>query len=145
MNRGTKNLNTYRILFLIKGILNLTGIIIFFFYAMIGVFTSKLIDDVAASDPGFQEIPLDPGRLFITIGVIGMIICAIVGTSLLIATKHWRNGTNRKLIITVSAINCLTGLLGIILCIFSIIELGRPEVKAVFDGEILNESNDVLD
>lgn len=134
MNRGTKNLNTYRILYLIKGILNLVGILIFLFYAMIGAFTSSLIKKVSHTDPTMGDIPVDPGQIFITIGIVGMIICAIVGTMLLLATKHWRNRTNRKFITIAAGINCLTGLLGILLCIFTVVELGKPEVKAVFDG-----------
>lgn len=134
MDRGTKNLNTYRTLFLIKGILNLIGILFFGIYAMMGSFFSSAFEQAQRMDPNAPDIPINPGNIFLVVGITGMIIYGLVGTLLLISTKYWSERTNRKFIQVVAGINCLTGILGILLCIFSIIELGKTEVKAVFEG-----------
>ena len=144
MHPGTKNLNTFRTLFLIKGILNLVAILFFAIYAVMGMFMSRTVEFVQNIDPNASDLPVNPGSIFIWIGVIGILVCGVIGTLLLVATKNWSNRYNRKFIQIVAGINCITGLLGILLCIFTIIELGKPEVKAVFDGEEPMEADDLL-
>ena len=131
---GAKNFNTYRILFLIKGILNCIGILFFMIYAIVGSMASTAFEEMERIDPSMPEMPFNPGSIFLTIGIVGMIIYGSVGILLLLSTKHWSNRTNRKFLQVAAGVNCLTGLLGILLCIFTLIELGKPEVKAVFEG-----------
>lgn len=144
MHPGTKNLNTFRTLFLIKGILNLVSILFFAIYAVMGMFFYNAMEFVQNIDPNAPDIPINPGSIFIIVGVTGIVVCGIVGTLLLVATKNWSNRHNRKFLQIVAGINCITGLLGILLCIFTILELGKPEVKAVFDGEEPMEADDIL-
>ena len=49
--------------------------------------------------------------------------------------KEYKNAT---FIIVVSVINCLTGILGIVLGILTIIEIQKPEVSALFEANKIN-------
>lgn len=152
MNRGSKHFNTYRTLFLIKGILNLVGIIFFLMYALIGYFVSESMDAVMAADLNAPEMPINPGSIFLVIGIIGAIIFGTVGALLIAARPHFKAGGNRQFIQIAAAINCFTGLLGILLCIFTSIEINRADVKAAFEGQEyapsnrpINRQDDILD
>lgn len=122
------NLNTFRILYLVKGILTLIFSLFFAAYAMFGYFFEDLMDQASNDD-----VPFNPGIIFLTIGVVGFVLAWILGIVTIMAAKHLKNRTGYTFIFVVAILNCLTGVLGILLGVFSILELNKPEVKALFD------------
>ena len=129
MHPGEKNLNTYRILFLIKGILDLLLVLIGIIYIAMGsVMSNAIAYDMASRG---QHMPFDPGSLFTTVGFVLVALALITGIPALIASNKLQRREGRTFIIVAAAVNCLTGILGILLCIFTIIELQKPDVKEV--------------
>ncbi|OEJ98933.1 hypothetical protein A8C32_07020 [Flavivirga aquatica] len=123
------NLDTFKTLFLVKGILTLAFSLFFIFYAGMGLFFSTIIE---ASDK-LNDAPFNLGIIFVIIGVIGIIICVTLGVLTLIASKYIKHRKNYTFIFVISIINCLTGILGILLGVFSLIELTKPEIKELFN------------
>jgi len=56
-----------------------------------------------------------------------------MGILTLFASKYLKEIKNYNFIFVVAILNCLTGILGIVLGIFTIIELNKPDVKALFN------------
>ena len=130
MNDGAKNLNTFKILFIIKGVLALLFVFLFLFYATFG----RMMGSIARQDPQFRRVGVDPSEIFVTIGIIGMVFFAIMAVLAFIAAKKFNDREGHTFIIVAAVVNIFSGVLGLVLCIFTIIELMKPEVKAVFDG-----------
>lgn len=130
MEPGEKNLNTYRILFLIKGILDLLLTLAGLLYIVIG----SIVGEAIRNDPfqNAEELPFDPSSIFTTVGIILIVISLLTGIPALIATAKIQRRESRSFIIVAAALNCLTGVLGIILCIFTVLELQKPHVREVF-------------
>ena len=124
------NLNTFRILYLIKGILALAGSLFFVLYACFGLFFQSAFESIPEQD---VEMPFNPGNIFIIIGAIGFVIAIIIGILNIMASNYIKVVKKYNFIFAIAVINCLTGILGIILGIFTFIELGKPEVKALFE------------
>ncbi len=125
----SNNLNTFRILFLIKGILTLCFSVIFIVYAVFGVFMGNMAEFSNPSDP----LPFNPGHIFLIIGMVGFIFSIAIGILALMASKHLKEISNYNFIIVAAGINGITGILGILLAAFTIIELSKPEIKALFN------------
>lgn len=123
----TNNLSTFRTLFLIKGILTLCFSLFFLLYVGMGFFFGAII----ALDPT-TDAPFNPGIIFIVIGGIGILITVTLGILTLMASKYLKEVRNYNFIFAMAIVNCLTGILGILLGVFTIIELHKPEVKALF-------------
>lgn len=130
MQEGEKNLNTYRILFLIKGIFDLLIILFGVLYMVLGQVVGGVIEDdmLRHGDP----MPFNPASLFVVFGVVMAVIGLITGIPALMASSKLSRRENRSFIIVAAALNCITGILGILLCIFTILELQKPAVKEVF-------------
>jgi hypothetical protein len=77
-------------------------------------------------------VPFNPGIIFIVIGVIGLIFCVTLGVLTLLVSKYIKERKNYNFIFAMAIVNCLTGILGILLGVFSLIELNKPEVKKLF-------------
>jgi amino acid transporter len=123
------NLNVFRILFLIKGILTLVFSLFFVAYAAFGtVFMNMEEFSHHGSSPDFN-----PGYIFMIFGAIGFIICIVMGILQLMASKYIKELRKRDFIMVVAILGCLTGILGILLGIFTIIELQKPNVRALFE------------
>lgn len=129
MIQQPNNLNTFRILFLIKGILTLCLSLFFILYATIGF----IIGTVIENDETNTDIPFNFGWIFIIIGGVGILFCITLGVLTLLASKYIKNIKNYNFIFAIAIINCLTGILGIILGVFTLIELTKPEVKKLFN------------
>ena len=115
METQTNNLNTYRILYIIKGIFNLLGAVFFI--------------EVNQN----AEMPFDMSTFFGIICGIGFVMSLIFGIVTLLGAKYIGEARNYTFVLIVAILNCLTGILGILLGIFSIIEINKPHVKALFD------------
>ena len=123
------HLDTYKLLFLIKGILTLCFSIFFVIYAIFGFF----IVEVADSQQQMQEIPFNPGYIFLIIGAVGFVFSVTFGILAIITSKYLKERRNYNFIFVVAIINGLTGMLGILLAVFTLIEISKPEVKELFE------------
>ena len=122
------NLDTFKILFLIKGILTLFFSIFFLFYAGMGAFFTEVIKNTNATDP----MPFNPGYIFLVIGMVGFIISITMGILALLASKYIKEQRNYTFIFVVAIVNAITGILGILLAVFTLIELSKPHIKELF-------------
>jgi hypothetical protein len=119
------NLNTFRTLFLVKGILNLCFSLFPLIYLFVGLF---ILNNVSVDD----NMLFNPGLIFVVVGIVGFLVLVTIGIITLVASKYIKLETHYKFIFVASIITALTGVLGILLCIFTLIELSKPEVKALF-------------
>lgn len=77
------NLNTFRILFLVKGVLTLCLSLFFIIYASIGYIIGAVIENNETN----TQLPFNFGWIFIIIGGLGMLFCITLGVlTLLLAT-----------------------------------------------------------
>ena len=129
MNNTTNNLYSFRILFLIKGILTLCFSLLFLVYGFMGFFMSNLDEFQSQSD----ELPFNPAIILMVIGAIGFIFAVVIGVLTILAAKYIKEHKNYIFIFAISIVNALTGILGILLAVFTIIELNKPEIKKLFD------------
>ena len=120
------NLETYRILFIIKGVLNLFICFIGIIYMVMGIAFTNL------GMPG--DFPFNLFNLIFFIFASLFILFSIILTVLtFLAAKYLKERKNATFIIVVSVINSLTGILGIVLGILTIIEIQKPEVRSLFE------------
>lgn len=129
MQVSNNNLNTFYTLHIVKGILTLCFSVFFILYAVMGVFFGAIVE----LDPTQQDAPFNPGIVFIIIGIIGVIISVTLGVLNLLASKYIKEKRHYNFIFAVAIVNCLTGMLGILLGVFTLIELNKPEIKHVFN------------
>ncbi len=124
------NLNLFGIFFLIKGILNLLFTLFFVFYFLIGLFViNKGVHN------GGDFFPFNIGSIFMVIGCVGAFFALVFGILTLMASKYLKEASHYNFILVMAVLNCLTGVLGILLGVFTIIELNKPEVRALFNKE----------
>lgn len=128
MDNTTNNLSTFRILFLIKGILTIVFSLVFLLYAGLGLFFSKLPEFENNTDP----MPFNPGDIFLFVGTFGFVICVTLGILTVIASNYIDKKKNYAFVFVLAIVNVITGVLGILLAVFSLIELTKPEVKSIF-------------
>ena len=128
METPSNNLGLFKTLYLVKGILTLCFSLFFIAYAVMGLFFDNIID---ANDAN-NDMPFNVGFIFLIIGIIGVIICVTFGILTLMASKYLKDVKNYNFIFVIAILNCLTGILGIVLGIFTLIELNKPEVKKLF-------------
>lgn len=131
MTNTNHNLSTFSTLFLVKGILNLCFSIFFILYGFIGIIIGNSEEWSHETD----SFPFNPGLIFIVIGGLGLIITIVMGILTLMASKFLKDVKNYNFIFVMAVLNCLTGILGILLGIFTIIELTKPEIKQLFYKE----------
>ncbi|ALM06675.1 hypothetical protein SB49_01780 [Sediminicola sp. YIK13] len=131
MNNTNNNLSTFSTLYLVKGILTLCFSLFFILYGCIGFIIGNSEEWSHETD----SFPFNPGLIFIVIGGIGFIISIVIGILTLMASKYLKDAKNYNFIFVLAVLNCLTGILGILLGIFTIIELTKPEVKQLFYKE----------
>lgn len=128
MENLTHNLNIFKTLFLIKGILTLLLALFFIAYALFGGYIVNM-----ASGGDFDDITFNPAIIFFIVGGVGFVIASVMGVLTLLASKYINEVRNYNFIYVIAILNCLTGILGILLGVFTIIELNKPHVKAFFN------------
>ncbi len=131
MNTSTNNLYSYKILFLIKGILTLCFSLFFLIYIGLGFFMHNLDEFQYQS----SDFPFHPGNFLVIIGAIGFVLTIAVGVVTILASKYIKERKNYTFIFVISIINALTGILGILLAVFTLIELNKPDVKKLFEED----------
>jgi len=127
MEVQTNNLNTFRVLYIVKGILTLLASLFFIGYSFIGVFIDNLKDT--------QDLEFNPSIIFFVIGIVGFVITIVFGILTLMAAKYINERRKFNFIFVVAILNCLTGILGILLGVFTLVELNKPHIKALFDNK----------
>jgi len=125
------NLNLFRIFYLVKGILNLFLALLFVAYALFGMFFMN-----ASFHHDEVIFPFNPGSFFMIFGCIGAFFAMLLGVVTLLAAKYLKELKNYNFILVVAILNCLTGVLGILLGVFTIIELNKSEIRVLFNKEI---------
>jgi hypothetical protein len=125
-------LDTFPVLYLIKGILTLAFSLFFLLYAGMGFFVSgfSALENQAMNG---SAPPFNPGWIFLIVGSLGFVITIVFGILTLRVRTLIQQRKNHQFIFVVAILQCLTGVLGILLGIFTILELQKPEVKALFD------------
>jgi hypothetical protein len=88
---------------------------------------------MAGSGGDLDNMTFNPAIIFFIIGGVGFVIASVMGVLTLLASKYINEVRNYNFIFVVAILNCLTGILGILLGIFTIIELNKPHVKAFFN------------
>lgn len=144
MKKLPGNLHTFKILFLVQGILTLLFSLFFLFYAIMGSALSGVFNE-QQSISGRNDMPFNPANIIIMIGIIGFIITVTIGSLTIVASQRMQQLRSYTFIFVMSIVNCLTGLLGILLCIFTLIEISKPHVKGKFEGLEHYDEDDVLD
>jgi hypothetical protein len=127
----THNLDLLRILYIVKACFNFLGALFFAGYAVFGSLFFNMMGDVPSANHS-EPFPSPLSWIFILIGAIGMIICLVYGILTLLAAKRIKERRSYTFILVVGILNCFTGMLGIALGVFSIVELNKPDVKALF-------------
>ena len=125
MDTEDHNLGIYRILFIIKGILTLLFGLLPILYIILGIFVFQ------KGDISFENSQIG-GTFLVIIGTIAFFFLALLGILTLLTAKYLGEKRNYDFIFVMAIINCLTGILGIILGIFTILELNKPHVKRLF-------------
>ena len=97
-----------------------------------GAVVGDAIADEAARNGDYM--PFNPGNMFLIFGVVMVALALIKGVPAIMASQRFNQKRGRTFIIVAAAINCITGVLGIVLCIFTIIEVQKQEVREVFDA-----------
>lgn len=123
----TDNLSTFATLHLVKGILTILFSLFFLLYMFIGTAMTF------APMQGDVDMPFHPGNIFVIIGGIGFLITVTIGILTLLAGKYIKERRNYNFIFAIAIINCITGVLGIVLGIFTILDMNKPHVKAQFE------------
>ncbi|HLT53115.1 MAG TPA: hypothetical protein VKZ97_04475 [Flavobacteriaceae bacterium] len=125
----THPLSNFRLFYLIKGFLNLLIALLCLGYGVFGLFFTDVFTDLEPE----TEMPFNPGYIFAIIGGIGFIISLAFTIITFMAAKYLKTPRKYNFIMVAAIVNCLTGILGILLGVFTIIELNKPEVKALFE------------
>ncbi len=129
MTTKSNNLDTFKTLYLIKGILTLLMSFLPLIYIFLGGFLSTMIEMEEIQDPP----PFDIGLIFMIIGVVALIFIVGTGVATILASNYIRDRKNYTFILVVAILNCFSGILGILLGVFTIIEINKPEVKELFE------------
>ncbi|PTX43518.1 hypothetical protein C8P64_2046 [Christiangramia gaetbulicola] len=119
------NLRIFKILYIIKGILILAFSLIPLFYIFLGVY-------IFNENNTPQENSQLGGAIVMFIGIALFLFFLAMGILTLLAAKYLGEQRNYDFIFVIAIINCLTGILGIILGIFTILELNKAQVKRLF-------------
>jgi len=129
------NLETFRVLYIIKGCL--LAIPSLFIIGMISFASSFLKNsgDYHYEIQSQGELPIDPFTILKYIASLGILaILLIIGfvVSNFLTAYFLKNKKNYYFIFTISILSLFTGILGMLLGVFTLIEITKPEVKALF-------------
>lgn len=129
MDNEEHNLRIFKILYIIKGILTLAFSILPLLYIFLGIFIFQK-DDLS------QEDAQVGGTIIIFAGSMIFLFLLVLGILTLLTAKYIGEKRNYDFVFVMAVLNCLTGILGIILGIFTILELNKPGVKRLFNKPV---------
>lgn len=129
------NLETFKVLYIIKGcLLAISSFFIIGFLLMSSFFLST------QGEYNFEmysqgELPFDPFSILKFIASIGILVVVLMIVYVVchFLTAHFlKKKKNYYFIFVMAILSFFTGILGVLLGIFTIIEITKPEVKALF-------------
>jgi hypothetical protein len=126
------NLDTFKTLTLVYGILSFAFSLFPLIYAGFGLFIGDVIESNAQ---GQEKMPFDPSIIFVIIGLIGVVFCLVIGILNLLCSRYIKERRQYTFIFVVSIVNCFSGILGILLGVFTLVEINKPHVKALFQQQ----------
>lgn len=130
----TNNLDLLRTLYIVKAFFNILAALFFVGYAAFGSFVFGSLWSPQNSNE-FDGFPVQLQWVFIGIGLFGAVLFLVLTVLTFLAAKSIKQRKGHTFIIIVGVINCVTGLLGIALGIFTFIELSKPHIKALFSPQ----------
>ncbi|MCM8568530.1 hypothetical protein NE848_04020 [Gramella jeungdoensis] len=125
MTTENHNLNVFKVLFLIKGIFT----ILISFFPLIYIFMGMFIFNNEMQDHDHFGLT---GLVFMVVGTVIFLFLMALGIVTILAGKFIGERRRYDFIFVIAVLNCFTGILGILLGIFTIIELVKPQVKQLF-------------
>lgn len=125
MQNNYNHLSTFSVLYLIKGILTL----LFSFLPLIYMGMGGFFMGMDHHTNGFN-----PGIIFLIVGGFFFVVVVVIGILEIMASKYLKEARKHKFIFAIAIVNCFTGILGILLGVFTIVELNKPEVKTLFEN-----------
>lgn len=142
------NLGTLKTLFIIKAILTLlTTLFLAFVFFGLGAF---IIQDAAGPGGGAQgefvvpdDMPFNPFVLMGSIGLVFVLFSLAMTILTFMAAKYIGERRRHTFIVVVSVLNLISGILGLALGIFALIELHKTNVQPLFYGKNV-QSNEIL-
>lgn len=125
------NLGTLRTLHIIKAVLGILGaLFILLIFGGSGIF-------MATQDLKNEDMSFNPSALMAGLGVFAAMAFSITGILNFLAAKYIREERNHTFLMILSVINCFSGILGILLGVFTIIEIQKSDVKELFTEELV--------
>lgn len=104
--------------------------------SLVGVaFLGTFIGELLSNEPGMQDFPFNFGLIYVVVGSIGAIISLAAGIMNLVTAKRFSQQRGYAFIFITSILNCFSGLMGIALAIFTLIEIHKPGSKEILKGE----------
>lgn len=123
----SNNLNTFSILFLVKGVLTLFLSFIPLIYVFLGPVISASMDEADRA-----EMPFDLETFMVGFGLVFFVIIIVMAILNFVAARMLKKRTGYYFIFVMAILSCLSGVLGILLGVFTLIELNKPHVKELF-------------
>lgn len=124
------NLPTFRILYLVSGILSFVFSFIPLIYVGIGLFFGEIYNEYPRTSR--DAMPFNPGMFFVVFGLIFFVIIITMGILNLLVAKYIKETRNYNFVFAMAIVNCLGGILGILLGVFTLIEIHKPYAKELF-------------
>jgi hypothetical protein len=131
---NSNNLNVLRILYIVKAALTFLTALFFVLYAFVGGYFFTFIENMEGANVN-EPVPDFVSGVFIVIGAVGAVFCIALGILTLLAAGYIKKRKGYNFIFAMGVVNCLTGLLGLGLGIFTFVELSKPQVKALFESK----------
>ncbi|TRO66850.1 hypothetical protein [Christiangramia sabulilitoris] len=125
MHKVDHNLGIFKILYIIKGIIILLFSILPLIFLIFGAVLFQE-NQYSSDDSAFG------GIMIMIIGCTLFLFLFVLGILTMLTAKYLGEKKNYDFIFVMAIINCLTGILGIIMGIFTILELTKPDVKRLF-------------
>ncbi|GLB47855.1 hypothetical protein [Neptunitalea lumnitzerae] len=127
------NLSTFRTLYLVYAILIGLGTLalvaygLFFSYFLEGAVEAEIQQEMMHNDMPFN--PLNVLSIILGVAFLFSLIVCIMN---FLASKYIKEQTHYNLIFATAILNFFSGILGILLGVFTIVELNKPDVKHLF-------------
>lgn len=138
------NLDAFRVLYIIRGCLLAISSFFILSFLFLSSFFLTTNGEYNFEMQSQGELPFDPFTIIkflasiailLAVLIIAFIVCHFLVASFIKKRKHY------YFIFTISILSFFTGILGILLGVFTLIEITKPEVKALFFNTKESESD----
>ena len=128
MIKEEEHLNLLAIFYYIKGGLNLAVGVVMIIMPCVGL-VMIFSDPPQANNPDVLRMI---GWIYLVSGIFTVVLCIALGSALILAGSRLRARTHHQFCFVMAVICCLNVPLGLILGIFTILTLNKPQVKELF-------------